>query len=176
VDVCERLASNGSQESAWDSLAKLAAVDGAAQLQAAVPLVRRLRDRRRDVEPGCVQQEYDRLLNQDPAQKFFAQVKATGGGADVWSNLRWVSYPELDAQLSQQFQEPLRRSCGFNADDHSPFQASVKTRVLHSLHRKASSRRTRRFPCPSFYDLLSCAQIAAVGYRKVYSLRGRLSL
>lgn len=68
--------------------AQRAAVDGAAQLQAAVPLVRRLRDRRRDVEPGCVQQEYDRLLNQDPAQKFFAQVKATGGGADVCSNLR----------------------------------------------------------------------------------------
>jgi hypothetical protein len=68
--------------------AQRAAVDGAAQLQAAVPLVRGLRDRRRDVEPGCVQQEYDRLLNQDPAQKFFAQVKATGGGADVCSNLR----------------------------------------------------------------------------------------
>jgi hypothetical protein len=32
-------------------------------------------DRRRDIETRCVQQERARLLNQDPAQKFFAQMK-----------------------------------------------------------------------------------------------------
>jgi hypothetical protein len=32
-------------------------------------------DRRRDIEPRCVQEERARLLNQDSAQKFFAEMK-----------------------------------------------------------------------------------------------------
>jgi hypothetical protein len=129
-------------------------------------------DRRRNIEPRCVQEERARLLNQDSAQKVFAQMKRQAaelmcarifaGCPTRYSMPTLQAIPETTASLLWlQCRRPLA------------FQGSVKTRVLHSLHRKTFSLRTRRFACPSFYGLLSCVQIAAllVGYRKVYSVR-----
>jgi hypothetical protein len=60
--------------------AERTAADGATELQLAISLVRGLGDRRPDPESRHVQQKRDRLLNQDLAQRFFAQVKAQATG------------------------------------------------------------------------------------------------
>src|SRR5579864_265494 len=62
--------------------AQRAAVDGAAELQPAFPLVRGIRDRRGSVEPRCVQQEPRSVVESRFGAEILRSCERAGGGAD----------------------------------------------------------------------------------------------